>query len=557
MADPMDLSESMATPASLPQSYPMDLAESMATPASLSQQQIEPSFPRFNDFPLVIREKIWKYCLPEPRIVHMSSLKTRAQTHVLLSGPETWGPRSKLEFSFYENGNDLYRGDKTQPENSPLRYACSESRAIWQQNYTIPEIQLRHEWSVNLGVKKYIHENCRNGKCITLKASHPAPCHMIPHDHKCYWKKDVGRFHVTVRGFIDMKRDTLIMDPVVFSLVNGELGLKLDISKLRSIAYTSSIEYRPLWEPPGNDGKYEVVEGSQLFISDSSGYHEDDPDINENLIVEQASDARDALLHMGDLPTEKEKTIGSRDMWNFITQWCPQISSIRYILLGERSTAIWSKLEDTDIFDAGNQQGYKYEWEVHEHHLLPLYSSVRKIIMSLENTPIHSQGWGITAKSGLPIFEIQHHFDNRLNHGVQLEKDFQDYLKEHEPFGHRQPWHKLKFEVCALGDAVSLGPCQVAEDHEEAEMNLREDFFDVEPEGEIPIEFTNGNEGQIVRTPMKGDESGFLYLEMGMYIHWDPRGAPIQVTRKEQRLEEDSDEELVTESEKIICGRST
>ncbi|TGO38064.1 hypothetical protein BHYA_0082g00070 [Botrytis hyacinthi] len=525
----------------------------------------EPSSHRFTNLPSEIRAKIWKYSLPEPRIVHMSSLRTRAQMHLLLNRPDTWGPRSKLEFSFYENGNDLYRGDKTKPEQSPLRYACWESREIWQQSYIIPEIRLSREKRVNLGVKRQIVDNCKNGKCISLKARKPAPLHVIPHTHN-YYKMPNGRlFHLLVRGFIDMKRDTLIMDPVVFSLVNGDLGLEVNVSKLRSIAYTSSIEYRPLWKPPGNDGRYEVVEGSQLFISEIyDGYNAEDPDINENLVVEQASDARSALLdieNLEDISTDKKKNIASRDMWKFITQCCPQISSIKYILLGERNTAIYAKTEEMCIFDSGNIRWPKDEWEIHEHHLLPLYPSVRKIIMSPENTPIYGKGWGSAAKSGLPIAEIQHHFTHKFNHGVQLGKGFQDYLREHERSGNRKFWHELEFQVCALGDAMSMGPNQVAEDHEDAVMNLEVDFFDVEPEGEIPFEFTSGNistsssslslpsnpeksgsedfvpqnKGLKVEAPMKGDERSFLYLEMGIYIHWDPRGAPIQVTRRRRQ----------------------
>ncbi|TGO21871.1 hypothetical protein BPAE_0196g00250 [Botrytis paeoniae] len=256
---------------------------------------------------------------------------------------------------------------------------------------------------------------------------------MIPHEHK-YYKKSGGRgFHVNVRGFIDMKRDTLIMDPVVFSLVNGDLGLELNISKPRSIAYTSSIEHRPVWKPPGHDGRYEVVEGSQLFISDRfDGYHAEDPDINENLIVEQADDARDALLSiekLEDFSTDKKKNIASKYMWNFITQCCPQIHSIQYILLGERNTATYSKMEEMDIFDSGNLHWPKDEWEIHEHHLLPLYPSVREIIMSPENTPIHSPGWWIAAKSGLPIAEIQHHFNNKFSHGGAIGKGFSRLLE--------------------------------------------------------------------------------------------------------------------------------
>ncbi|KAF7948526.1 uncharacterized protein EAE97_003937 [Botrytis byssoidea] len=358
-------------------------------------------------------------------------------------------------------------------------------------------------------------------------------------------------FHLLVRGFIDMQRDTLIMDPVVFSLVNGDLGLELDISKLRSIAYTSSIEYRSLWKPPGNDGRYEVVEGSQLLISERyGGYNAEDPDINENLVVEQASDARDDLLEIENLEgisTDKKKNIASRDMWKLITQCCPQISSIKYILLGERNTAIYAKAEEVSIYDVGNMRRPKGEWEIHEHHLLPLYPSVRKIIMSPENTPIHKFGWG-------------HHFTHKFNHGVQLEKDFQDYLKEHERSGNRTFWHELTFQVCTLGDAMSLGPNQFAEDHEDAEMNVQEEFFDVEPEGEIPFEFISGNistsssslslpsnpeesgskdfipqnKGLKVKAPMRGGERSLLYLEMGIYIHRDPRG-PVQVTRKRRQ----------------------
>ncbi|TGO09872.1 hypothetical protein BTUL_0151g00140 [Botrytis tulipae] len=524
----------------------------------------EPSFPRFMSLPNEIRDRIWKYSLPEPRIVHMSSLRTRAQTHLLLNRPDTWSPRSKLEFSFYENGNDLYRGDKTKPEESPLRFACRESREIWEESYIIPQIKVSREKRVNLGVEWRLVDNCKNGTCISLKACNPAPVHMIPHAHNYYKRSDGRLFHLLVRGFIDMKRDTLIMDPVVFSLVNGDLGLELDISKLRSIAYTSSIEYRPLWKPPGNDGRYEVVEGSQLFISERyGGYDAEDPDINENLVVEQASDARTELLeteNLEDISTDKKKNIASRDMWKFITQCCPQISSIKYILLGERNTAIYAKAEEVSIYDVGNIGRPKGEWEIHEHHLLPLYPSVRKIIMSPENTPIHKFGWGIKEKSGLPMAEIQHHFTHRFNHGEQLEKDFQDYLKEHERSGNRTFWHELTFQVCALGDAMSLGPNQVAEDHEDAEMNLQEDFFDVEPEGEIPFEFISGdistsssslslpsdpekagpedfapqNKGLKVKAPMRGDERSLLYLEMGIYIHWDPRG-PVQVTRKRRQ----------------------
>ncbi|TGO45068.1 hypothetical protein BOTNAR_0704g00040 [Botryotinia narcissicola] len=521
----------------------------------------EPSFPRFMHLPKEIRDKIWKYSLPEPRIVHMSSLRTRAQMHLLLNRPDTWNPRSKLEFSFYENGNDLYRGDKTKPEESPLRFACQESREIWQQSYIIPTIRVSREKRVNLGVEWRLVDNCKNGTCISLKACNPAPVHMIPHVHNYYKMSDGRLFHLLVRGFVDMKRDTLIMDPVVFSLVNGDLGLELDISKLRSIAYTPSIEYRPLWKPPGKDGRYEVVEGSQLIISERyGGYNAEDPDINENLVVEQASDARDDLLkieNLKDISTDKKKNIASRDMWKFITQCCPQISSIEYILLGERNTAIYAKAEEVSIYDVGNIRRPKGEWETHEHHLLPLYPSVRKIIMSPENTPIHKFGWGDKEKSGLPMAEIQHHFTHKFNHGVQLEKDFQDYLKEHERSGNRTFWHELTFQVCALGDAMSLGPNQVAEDHEDAEMNLQEEFFDVEPEGEIPFEFVSGdistsssslslpsnpegsgsedfipqNKGLKVKAPMRGDERSLLYLEMGIYIHWDPRG-PVQVTRK-------------------------
>ncbi|TGO57141.1 hypothetical protein BCON_0069g00350 [Botryotinia convoluta] len=365
--------------------------------------------------------------------------------------------------------------------------------------------------------------------------------------------------YVIVRGFIDMKRDTLIMDPVVFSLVNGDLGLDLNISKLRSIAHTSSIEHSPVWKPPGHDGTYEVVEGSQLFISDmDDGYNSEDPDINENLIVSEADDARDALVsieELEDFPADKEKNIASKHMWNFITQCCPQISSIQYILLGERNTAIYSQRVNW-IF-SGNIPGPKDEWEIHEHHLLPLYPSVRKIIMSPENTPIHVPGWGDEGKFGLPIVGIQYHFNNRLNHGVQLEKDFQDYMKGHEHSGNSQFWHELKFQVCALGDAIDLNSYQIAEDHEDAAINLDEDFFDVEPEGEMPFEFTSGkvlpsspsssllsnsgkcgsedfipqNKGLKVKAPMRGDGRCFLYLEKGVYIHWDSRGAPIKVTR--------------------------
>ncbi|KAF5873469.1 uncharacterized protein Bfra_004930 [Botrytis fragariae] len=378
----------------------MDLSEDIAIQLPLVQQEAEPSFNRSMDLPNEIRAKIWKYSLPEPRIIHMSSTSTRAQIHQFLNRPDTWG-QFNLQFCFYENGDDLYRGDKTQPEKSPLRCA----------------------------------------------------------------------------------------------------------------SYTSSIEYRPLWKPPGNDGRYEVVEGSGLLISDrGNGYHSEDPDINENLVVLEVDSARNALVRIeepGDLPADKEKNIASKDMWNFITQCCPQISSIQYILLGERNTAIY--LFQLNWHNHSNVPGRKDGWETNEHHLLPLYPSVRRIIMSPVDAPIH-------------------------NH---------------------QFWHGLEFQVCALGDAVGLNGSAIARDHEHAEVFMGKDFFDVESEGEIPFEFTSGkvlpsssssslplypekrgsensisqNQGQKVKAPMRGDGRCFLHLEKGVYIHWDPRGAPIQVTR--------------------------
>ncbi|KAF7901688.1 uncharacterized protein EAF01_006987 [Botrytis porri] len=540
---------------------PTDLTEDMTISSPLTQQEAQPSFHRFIELPNEIRAKVWKYCLPEPRIVHMSSKHTRAQLYFFLQRPETWIQR-RLEFSFYENGNDLYRGDQTQPEKSPLRHVCQESRKTWQDSYSIPEIQLSHQMRVKLDVQPQVFSRCRNGECISLRARYPAPAHMIPHSHKYYQMSDGRLFYLIVRGLIDMKRDTLIMDPVLFSLLNGDLGLDLNISKLRSIAYTSSIEHRPAWKPPRDDGRYQIIEDFQLFLSElHDGFHVKDPDINENLVVEQANDARDALVSIEkveDMPIEK-KYIASRDMWNFITKCCPQISSIQYILLGERNTAIYSNMGDREIFGWGNLHWLKYQWEIHEHHLLPLYPSVRKIIMSPENTPIHSQGWGIEAKSGLPIVGIQHHFSTKFNHGVQLEKDFQDYLKQYERSGNRKFWHDLKFQVCALGDAVYLGDFyQIAQDHDHADTDMDGKIVDVEPEGEIPFEFTSGyvspsssssslpsnpeecesensipqNKGQIVKAPTRGVERSFLCLEMGIYIHWDPRGAPVQVTRR-------------------------
>ncbi|KAF7937215.1 uncharacterized protein EAE98_001529 [Botrytis deweyae] len=484
----------------------------------------------------------------------MSSMSTRAQIHRFLNRPETWG-QSSLQFCFYENGSDLYRGDETQPEKSPLRSACRESREIWLQNYIIPDIQLSHEWEIKLGVKPHAFGNCRSTQCVRLQARYPVRSHMIPHEHNYYLNSDGRLFYVVVRGFIDMNRDTLIMDPVVFSLVNGDLGLDLNISKLRSIAYTSSIEYRPLWKPPGNNGRYEVVEGTRLLISDrGSGYHAADPDINKTFVDLQAGNARNALVRIEepeDLPADKEKNIASKDMWSFITQCCPQISSIQYILLGETNTAIvnWG--------DPGNPPGRKVGWEIHEHHLLPLYPSVREIIMSPINAPRYNWIWGRGTNFGLPIVGIQSHFNNRLNHGLQLEKDFQDYIKEHEDSGNRHFWHGLKFQVCALGDAVRLNVSAITRGQGGTQVLMGEDFFDVESEGEIPFEFTSGkvspsssssslpsypeergsensisqNKEQKVEVPMREDERCFLHLEKGVYLHWDPTGAPIQVTR--------------------------
>ncbi|TEY80438.1 hypothetical protein BOTCAL_0038g00380 [Botryotinia calthae] len=305
----------------------------MPTPSSPKQQKTKPSFNRFRDLPQEIRAQIWEYSLPKPRIVHMSSMRTRAGTHRLLTRPEMWRPRSKLQFCFYENGNDLYRGDQTAPKKSPLRFACRESHNIWQNRYSIPEIRLSHELRVNLNVAPKSLDICGKKDCVVLKARRPAPSHIIPHRHRYYKKADGRGFLINVRGLIDMKRDTLIMDPVVFSLINGDLGLELDISKLKSIAYTSSIEYRPAWKPPGHDGSYKVIEGAELFLYPAGdGYDLRDPDINENLIVEQDGEARDNLVQIGEedhLPAEKTKNVASKDIWRIITQCCPRISSIQ------------------------------------------------------------------------------------------------------------------------------------------------------------------------------------------------------------------------------------
>ncbi|KAM0142187.1 hypothetical protein ACHAO1_001400 [Botrytis cinerea] len=346
---------------------PTKSAVNMTTPSPPKQQETKPSFNRFRDLPREIRTQIWESILPKPRIVHMSSMRTRAETQRLLTRPESWGPGNKLEFCIYENGNDLYRGDKSEPEKSPLRFACQESCAIWQDRYGIPELRLSHELRVKLAVESKRTDICGKEGCVVLKASRPAASHTIPHRHIFYRNAEGSEFLISVRGLIDMKRDTLIMDPVVFSLVNGDLGLELDISDLRSIAYTSSIEYRPVWKPPGHDGSYEVIEGIELFLlPEGDGYDLRDPDINENLIIEQHGDEGNHLMLLeeeGNLPAERTKNVASKYIWKKIIQCCPQISSIQYIILGERNAAIYSKTNSAYWEHLGNLPGPKASWE--------------------------------------------------------------------------------------------------------------------------------------------------------------------------------------------------
>ncbi|KAI9645738.1 hypothetical protein NHQ30_005170 [Ciborinia camelliae] len=440
----------------------------MATQRVITAQEAEPRFGLFNKLPAEVRYLIWEYALPDPRLIFMESGKTRKAMQNMRKNLEmrTWFPHvQEFTFSFQKDSN--YLGDEKPgaPERSPLRLACKESQKVWKDHYEIPRISVTAEIAIERGCLT----KCRKTWCFS----------RLTQSHEFYDNKHGNTVDIKVRGLVDMKRDTLVVGPMVFSLINGDWGFKLDIPQLRSIAYTSDIEY--------------LQPASCLPFDNNLNY------INPLGVVSTVGNtiafemAATKLLMNVTMPwqfPDKRELCASEKVWTAIVQSCPKISKIQYILLGQRNRKIW-------LGDASDDT-------MHNRHLLPLSSSVQDLILSPEHLPKQRRG----PNKNSPIMGIEMYMKSKLASIPGLQNRFKDYVAMHQWDGNQQAWERLGragvFDVCALTDIIPHGKI--------SELGAPDDF----------------------RRPKKVDidlqlfgKGHFLHVEKGIYLHCDSTGTPF------------------------------
>jgi hypothetical protein len=187
------------------------------------------TFHSFNKLPAELRIKIWSLALPEPRHLLVSSRLTREGVKAWRNGEPV---SDKVEDCFLRISIQVYGDDEERdrpsrlsaPEFSPLRLACRESSVIWSTHYQ--RIKVLEDKTPFIRIHDY--ELFRNSVPLMegpqRKGESRGP-----------------RVEIRRRGFIDYRRDTLIlgenMSKEAFFIERTKSFFYIDISQCRSIAY--------------------------------------------------------------------------------------------------------------------------------------------------------------------------------------------------------------------------------------------------------------------------------------------------------------------------------
>lgn len=442
----------------------------------------------FQDLPLEIRIKIWKYALPEPRLVRFSQKLSREHLSHMEQNLERWPECSRMassaysdsvdaHFTFYDTSSNLIEGSFTTPQKSPLRLACKESLKVWEEQYKVPRINFsqsfQDRWRSSAKFTRV--DDCKKWFFYVENPENRRRC-QVKHGHIACVHKSGREINFNITGLLDMERDTLIVDPILYSLIKRRYGFEIDISRLRSIAYMTSLEYDEPW------GASDRVDG---FDSQQHGM--------EYLFQEMNLDHsfRDMSIEE-ELPPEvkREAQLESRylhHIWLTITEACPMISRIHPILFGERNTAIYMDGE---------------EFDEHDLRLLPLSSSVQKLILHPKYTPRMSRF------DPRPISGIHEYMTIKLGSVKEREAMFRVFLKDFEHSGNERLWKRLgkasAFQVCALADIIETPTI----DHG------------------WPMDHWSIMEKSMLNFVDLDQEDQPLHIGIGLYLHCDANGTP-------------------------------